>query len=242
MRFSFPIGRLFGTQVRVHSTLLLLLAWVFWEEARESAWQDGLRSVLFFVMVFACVVSHEFGHVWAARRCGIWTSDITLLPIGGMARLERIPEKPAEEIGVAVAGPVVSGLLGLLFWTLSGFDRLGQEISLRNWDHLPAILGSVNFGLLFFNLLPAFPMDGGRVLRAFLAIKLPYLRATEWAAWVGKFLSTVLFASGLLIPLPMLSVLAVFIYVSAARETLNVSARVWPRGGPDPTVGEGSGG
>lgn len=218
MRFSFPIGRVFGTQIRVHSTLILLLLWVLLEEARDSTWGFAWKNVLFLMLVFLSVLLHEFGHVIAARRFGISTPDITLMPIGGMARLEKIPEIPRQEIIVALSGPAVSAGLGLFLWCLNGFHNVFQ-ITLETPGALPAMLSAVNFGLLLFNLIPAFPMDGGRVLRACLAFRFSYAQSTEWASAVGKWIAVALFVCGMILPLPMLSILAGFLYLSAARET-----------------------
>jgi Zn-dependent protease len=218
MRFSFPVGRVFGTQIRIHSTLVLLLLWVFVDEALATSYAFAGRNVLLMALVFCSVLLHEFGHVGAARKYGIRTPDITLLPIGGMARLERIPEEPKQEIFVALAGPAVSALLGFCLWSAEGFPALHLEGTLEEGGQMFATLAAVNFGLLTFNLLPAFPMDGGRVLRACLSLRLPYIRATEWASNIGKCIAAGLFAAAMVIPLPMLSILAVFLYLSAGRE------------------------
>lgn len=225
MRFSFPVGRLFGTQIRIHLTLLFFLVWVFLEEAQDSTWGFAWKNVFFLLLVFTSVLLHEFGHVLAARRFGIATPDITLMPIGGMARLEKIPEIPRQEIAVALAGPAVSAALGISLWTLTGFGNVFQATVLEKPGTLVPMLSSVNFGLLLFNLLPAFPMDGGRVLRACLAFRFSYVQSTQWASQVGKGIAMALFVCGMLLPLPMLSILAVFLYLSAARETAVVTRR-----------------
>jgi Zn-dependent protease len=235
MRYSILAGSLFGTQIRIHATLLLLLAWVFLDEAMASTWEAAAHSVMFLVLVFGCVLSHEFGHVLAARHFGILTPDILLLPIGGMAHLAKIPERPRQEICVALAGPAVSAVLGATFWATTGFENLLLHRDPPEPEHFLTMLSMVNFGLLVFNLLPAFPMDGGRVLRACLALKFPYLQATEWAASIGQWIALGLFAAGLMVPLPMLSVLAAFIYLSARRETQAVSQRQSGQFGASPT-------
>jgi Zn-dependent protease len=236
VRFSFPLCRVFGTQVRLHATLLLLFGWVLADEALSNSWSVAWNSVLLLALVFGSVLLHEFGHVGAARGFGILTPDITLLPIGGMARLERIPEEPRQEILVALAGPAVSAALALCLWTADGFPSLNMERALGEDGNLLTTLATVNFGLLTFNLLPAFPMDGGRVLRACLALRFPYLRATEWASRIGKSIAVFLFAAGVVVPLPMLSILSVFLYLSAGRES-DAATRRASQPGPPQTEG-----
>ena len=230
MRWSFPVARLLGTELRVHAAFLLLLLWVGLARGAEGGWSAAVSSVLLILMVFACVVLHEFGHALAARRFGIRTPDITLMPMGGVAHLERIPEKPTQEIVVALAGPAVSAGLAALFWTASGF-------SAPHWDTLwtpdlalaPTLL-SINLGLLLFNLLPAFPMDGGRVLRAILALRMQHLKATRIAAGIGQALALILGMAGLLLPAPTLLLVAVFVYFGAASEAAQSQFRSVSRG------------
>jgi stage IV sporulation protein FB len=180
--------------------------------------------------VFTCVLLHELGHAWAARRFGIRTPDITLLPIGGLARLERIPERPVEEVGVALAGPAVSAALALVFGALSNFQLTSMESEGQGWDALPANLFTINTGLLAFNLIPAFPLDGGRVFRALLAIRLNYARATQIAAGAGQLLAVLLGAAGLLVPAPMLVFIAAFLFLGAGSEASQVAVREASRG------------
>lgn len=230
MRFSLPVARMFGTQVRVHGTLFLMFGWVLLDEALEETWSAAFRSVETLVLIFSSVLLHEFGHVLAARRYGISTPEITLMPIGGVARLEKVPEVPSEEILVALAGPAVSALTGASLWAASGFENVFAETPDHHSGNLLAILSAVNFSLLIFNLLPAFPMDGGRVLRACLALRFPYAKATEWASQTGKLIAGLLFVLGLTLPMPMLSILAVFIYLSAARENAMTARRMLQEG------------
>jgi Zn-dependent protease/CBS domain-containing protein len=231
MGWSIKLFDVGGTTVRIHMTFFLLLAWIaaiHWTQGGAAAAVDG---VLFIVALFACVVLHEFGHVLAARRYGIATSDITLLPIGGVASLERMPEKPAQEIVVALAGPAVNVVIALLLIFLLGaqFD-LSQMAQLEQAQTtLVGRIAAANVVLFLFNLIPAFPMDGGRVLRAVLAIGLGYTRATRVAASIGQGLA-VLFAFIGLLGNPLLVLVAVFIFLAASGEAGYVQARDYTRG------------
>ncbi len=188
MAWSFPIGRFAGSEVRIHVTFFLLLAWIGIVHYQRGGAAAAAEGLLFILAIFACVIAHEFGHALAARRYGIRTPDITLLPIGGLARLERMPEKPGEEIVVALAGPAVNFVLAILLILLLGarFDLAALEEIENPAAGFFARLAAVNVFLALFNLIPAFPMDGGRVLRAFLAHRLGYARGTQIASTVGR--------------------------------------------------------
>jgi len=219
MRWSIRIARVAGIEVRLHLTFLLFLAWIGFSYYRwggpEAAWQ----GVVFMLALFGCVLLHEFGHAFAAMAFGIRTPDITLLPIGGVARLQRMPDHPWQELVVAVAGPLVNvGIAAVLIFLL------GQQLA---WEHLERLnqpgvawlakLASVNIMLVLFNLIPAFPMDGGRVLRALLAMALPYGRATQIAATIGQGLAFVFGFLGLFTN-PMLLFIAFFVFLGAQQE------------------------
>ncbi len=221
MKWSFSIAKILGIDVRIHVTFFLLLAFIGLGDYQTGGAAAALGAVFFICLIFLCVLLHEFGHALAARRYGIQTSDITMLPIGGVARLERMPEKPAQELVVAIAGPLVNvaiAALLLLGFSLSGhpvhFSALGQTGA-----SLPQKLLFVNLWLVFFNMLPAFPMDGGRVLRAFLAMRLPYARATQIAASIGQFMAFGFGFVGLTHSLPMLVLVGVFIFFGAQSES-----------------------
>src|SRR5262249_13216966 len=148
---------------------------------------------------FACVLAHEFGHIFTARAFGVATPDVTLLPIGGLARLERIPEKPLEEFLIAIARPLVN--VAIAFWLIT---FVGAHLDMGNLavvesNKVPLVdkLAVVNVLLVLFNMIPAFPMDGGRVLRALLATRLDFVRATEIAAFIGQGFAFVLGFAGL---------------------------------------------
>jgi Zn-dependent protease/CBS domain-containing protein len=231
MSWSIRLFDVGGTAVRIHLTFFLLLAWIaaiHWTRGGAVAAVDG---VLFIVLLFVCVLLHEFGHVFAARRYGIRTSDVTLLPIGGLASLERMPEKPSQEIFVALAGPAVNLAIALALVVVLGarFD-LSQVAQLQEaTTTLTGRVAAANIALCVFNLIPAFPMDGGRVLRALLAIPLGYTRATRVAAMIGQGLAFVFALLGLL-GNPLLILIAVFIFLAASGEAGYVQAREYTRG------------
>lgn len=220
MKWSFKLGRMLGIDVYIHVTFLLLLAFV-----AVTHWlaQGSVAAVVagagFFLALFACVLLHEYGHALMARRFGIATHDITLLPIGGVARLERMPDKPIQELWVALAGPAVNvGIAAILaVWlTISGSWEPFSTLSTTGGSFAERLI-AVNVFLVLFNLIPAFPMDGGRVLRAMLAMRLEYTRATRIAATIGQSLAVVFGFVGLFTN-PFLLLIAVFVWIGAAHE------------------------
>jgi Zn-dependent protease/CBS domain-containing protein len=224
---SWKLCRIAGIPVYVHWTFLILLAWVFF--GHVMAGQDlptSLRGVVFVLAIFGCVVLHEMGHALTARRFGVPTSDITLLPIGGVARLREIPDKPAQELLIAIAGPAVNLLLVLALY-LAGV-RVPRATSdaqlLFRGGLLPSLL-FVNLFLMLFNLLPAFPMDGGRVLRALLAMAMDYGRATQIAARIGRLMAVLFGLLGLSAGNPMLVLIAIFVWLGAEAEAMQVQER-----------------
>lgn len=226
MTWSFNIGTFGGTQVRIHVTFALLLLWIWFIQYREGGAAEAWEGVLFILAVFACVVLHEFGHILAARRYGIRTPDITLLPIGGLARLERMPDKPRQELVIAIAGPLVNVVIAALI-----IIGLGYSVGLEQMAEIEnpradffARLAGVNLFLVVFNLIPAFPMDGGRVLRALLGTRMPWARATQIAASIGQALAFVFGFLGLLYN-PMLIFIGIFVYLAAAAEAQDAQLR-----------------
>lgn len=223
MRWSFPIGRLFGSELRVHVTFLLLLIWIggaAWSQAGPEA---ALVNVVYVVLLFACVIAHEYGHALTARRFGIRTPDITLLPIGGLARLERMPEKPVQEILVALAGPMVNVVIFFALWLFVGLTPSDAPLTgeMRFAD-LPQQIAQLNLILAVFNLIPAFPMDGGRVLRAALALRLDRVRATRAAATVGQVIAVGFGLYGLFSGNVILLLIAFFIFSAAGAESADL--------------------
>ena len=219
MRSSLKVASIFGIEVRIHLTFLLFLVWIWFSYYQVAGFAGAVQGVLFILALFACVLLHEFGHAFAARGFGIETPDITLLPIGGVARLNRIPDKPWQELVVAIAGPlvnvVIAGVLIFVIHTSATFEQLEYLENPR--VELLAKLASVNVMLVLFNLIPAFPMDGGRVLRALLAMVMPYARATQIAAWIGQGLAVVFGIFGIF-GNPLLIFIAFFIFVGAQQE------------------------
>jgi Zn-dependent protease/predicted transcriptional regulator len=220
MKWSLKLGRILGIDVYLHLTFLLLLAYVGLSEwAAQWSLQAALVGMSFFAGLFGCVLLHEFGHALMARRYGIRTHDITLLPIGGVARLERMPDKPIEELWVALAGPAVNVAIALVLFLWLWATGQGQPnlaLSITQGGVLEGWL-TVNLLLVGFNLLPAFPMDGGRVLRALLALRMRSARATQIAARIGQGMA-VLFGLFGLWGNPMLLFIAMFVWIGASQE------------------------
>jgi Zn-dependent protease len=224
MRWSYRIARVAGIDVNIHVTFLLLLAWFGAISWRSGGAAGAVQGVGFTLLLFLCVLLHEFGHAFAARAYGIRTPDITLLPIGGVARLERMPDKPIQELVVAVAGPAVNVVIAFLLVfvlaakvslaSLAGLDGIGSVDG-----SLTANLLAVNLMLVAFNAIPAFPMDGGRVLRALLAMKMNHLLATTIAARVGQVLALGFAVASLTgYGSPMLLFIALFVFAGAQQE------------------------
>lgn len=219
VKWSFQIARVAGIDVKIHATFLLLLVWLGFGYYESGGMGAVIAGLAFILLLFACVVLHEFGHALAARAYGIRTPDITLLPIGGVARLERIPEKPSQELVVALAGPAVNVVIAFgLYVVLGKFFDLGDLASVEDQrGNLLTKLLAVNVMLVVFNLIPAFPMDGGRILRALLATRIKHARATRIAAGIGQAVAILLGILGLL-GNPVLLFIAVFVFFGAQQE------------------------
>jgi len=205
---SYKLTTVMGIPIRVHLTLVILLLFV--------AFTRGLPGILIAVGVFASVALHELGHSWVAIRKGCQVREIMLLPIGGVAKMSHIPSRPMDEFLVAAAGPLVSFLLAVLFWglTFTGFFTM-----------LFINLFVINLMLCLFNLLPSFPMDGGRIFRAFMSPRLGRLKATALAARIGRIMAVAFGIFGLFNGQFLLILIAIFIYNAAGAEYRAVYAQ-----------------
>jgi Zn-dependent protease len=220
MPWSWKLVRIAGIDVYVHATFFMVVVWIaliHWNEGHSLA--AVVEGVGFILTLFTCIVLHEFGHALTAARYGIRTRDITLLPIGGLARLERIPDVPVQELWVALAGPAVNVVIAIVLFAGLQMSGAGQSV-----DRIGVATGTfaervmlANVFLAGFNLLPAFPMDGGRALRAFLATRMEYTRATQRAAMIGQGMA-ILFGFVGLQGNPMLIFIALFVWIGAGQE------------------------
>jgi len=232
MNGSWQIGKIAGIDVKVHFTFFFILIW-FGLSAYISGGNiaSAMTNVLLILSLFLCVVLHELGHALTARLFGIHTQDITLLPIGGVARLERMPEDPKEELLVAVAGPAVNAVIsaGLFTGLLMGgfFSQLGNIPAMMNNFWLQLLIANIT--LVLFNLIPAFPMDGGRVLRSILALNMDHLKATRLAANIGRGLAALMGIAGLFLN-PWLVLTATFVWFGAGAEAQAVEMKTGLKG------------
>lgn len=233
MRWSWKLGEVAGIGVLVHATFLMIVAWValsHWLVERSAS--AALGGALFVLALFACVVLHELGHALVAKRFGVRTRDITLYPIGGVARLERLPDDPRQEAAIGLAGPAVNLVLAALLGALAATGGTAplSELAVGRGPFLERLVVA-NLFLAGFNLLPAFPMDGGRVLRALLATRLSYVRATEIAAGVGQAVALAFGLVGLFTN-PFLVFIALFVWLGASSEAAAAQMRAAFRGLP----------
>ncbi|MEL7348970.1 MAG: site-2 protease family protein, partial [Pseudomonadota bacterium] len=213
MSWSFKLLQIGDTELKVHLTFFLLLLWVAATGYPQGGLGAAMQGVLFVLMVFACVILHELGHVIAAQYYGIRTPEITVLPIGGLARLERMPQKPSQELVVAIAGPLVNVVIAGVLWGLLGarFDLSSMAELTAAGRTLQGQLLAVNVMLVVFNLIPAFPLDGGRIFRALLGYAMARDRATRLAARVGQAVAVVFAFAGLFYN-PFLVLIAIFMF------------------------------
>lgn len=231
MRWSLTLGKLSGTEIRIHFTFFLFLVWLWFAYYRQGGTAAAWQGVIFVALLFFCVLLHEFGHIFAARRYGVKSPDVTLWPFGGIANLDRIPEKPREELVIAIAGPLVNVVIAAALLLYLGSTT--NAASLMQVDEvggsLVAKLAGANLFLAIFNMIPAFPMDGGRVLRALLAIRFGFARATELAAAVGQGFAVLLGILGIF-GNPMLVIIAIFVFLAASGEAGQVQLQQIARG------------
>jgi Zn-dependent protease/CBS domain-containing protein len=229
MKWSWRIGQVAGIGIYIHFTFLILLGWLgLLHFLSGDSIETALKGLLFIIALFTIVVLHELGHAVAAKRYGIRTRDITLLPIGGVARLERMPEDPKQELVVALAGPAVNVVLAAVFFALivlTGERVEDPENVMVTGGPFLTQMFVVNVGLVLFNLLPAFPMDGGRVLRALLAMRMDYVQATQVAASIGQGMALLFGFLGLFGSNPILLFIALFVWMGAAAESSMVQMK-----------------
>jgi Zn-dependent protease/predicted transcriptional regulator len=229
MRGSLRLGTIAGIGVYLHWTFVILVAWIFGAHLLSGrGWLAGVAGVAFICALFGCIVLHELGHALTARRFGVATRDITLLPIGGVARLQRMPEHPLQEFLVAVGGPVVTAViacvLAAVLWLSGG--TLRPDAAEMAPDRFVQNLMWANVILLVFNLIPAFPMDGGRMLRSLLALKLDYVRATNIAARLGQVMAIGFAIFALLSGNLFLLFIALFVFLGASGESHMAQVRM----------------
>jgi Zn-dependent protease/CBS domain-containing protein len=227
MRWSWKIGEFAGIGVYIHATFWLLILFILYSHwSQGHGFATALAGVVFVLAIFACLVLHEFGHALTARKFGIQTRDITLLPIGGLARLERMPEDPRQELWVAAAGPAVNVVIAAVLYGMLAAAGVRPDLENLQWvgGNFLNKLMVVNVWLVAFNLLPAFPMDGGRVLRALLATRIEYTRATQVAARVGQMMAFLFGFIGLFTN-PFLVFIALFVWMGAEQEAAMVQMR-----------------
>lgn len=235
MNWSIPLLRLRGIEIKVHVTFVLILIWAayYWGIGMEAGMQGALFGVVATLLLFVCVTLHELGHAFQALRYGIEVEDITLLPIGGVARL-RVPDNARQELAIAVAGPLVNVViavaligLGAILEATSLLTPADLDDTMRDaeWSGLLAYLTLANIWLVLFNAIPAFPMDGGRVLRALLALRLDYARATAIAVSIGQGLALLFGLAGFATGNFYLILIAAFVWFGASQEGAQVTLR-----------------
>ena len=226
MKWSIPMGRVWGIPIRMHLTFILLLAWIGWLGWTVDGLSSSLWALALIICLFACVVLHELGHSFVAMRFGARVRSVTLFPIGGVASMQSIPEKPYQELLVSIAGPLVNVVIALVLMAArGGYHTLGeQNVFPMSIGELVDALMNANLILAVFNLIPAFPMDGGRVLRSVLALFLPFPRATSVAATLGQILAVGFVLVGL-VKNPFLVIIGIFIFFGAESEERTVRVK-----------------
>ena len=228
MKYSVNIGKVAGIRIFLHWTFLILIGWIIMLNLRANmGWADILWSLALIACIFACITAHELGHALVAKRFDIKTQDITLLPIGGLARLDVIPERPKEELLITLAGPAVNLAIAVALYPLvllnPDMPDFAEMESIGAENFIPALM-SINIWLAVFNLIPAFPMDGGRAFRALLAFRIGQVKATRIAASVGQILAMVFVFAGFWLN-PFLIFIGLFIFLGAQSEAAVVETR-----------------
>lgn len=229
MRWSWKIGEVAGIGIYIHATFWLLIAFILlgdWSQNHNLG--AAVYGAVFVFVIFGCIVLHELGHALTALHFGIKTRDITLLPIGGLARLERVPDQPLQELWVALAGPAVNVVIALVLYVILLATGLHANITQFHWQggNFLNKLMVVNIWLVLFNLIPAFPMDGGRVLRALLATRMEFTQATHIAARIGQGIAYLFGLLGLFTD-PFLLFIALFVWIGAEQESAMAHMHTW---------------
>ncbi|TGV04342.1 site-2 protease family protein [Flavivirga rizhaonensis] len=238
MKANLNLGSVSGIKIIVHWTFFFLIAWIVFSELKHGGTTHSiLFNIALVLAAFTCVVLHELGHALTAKRFGIETKKITLLPIGGMASLERIPESPKQELLVTIAGPLVNIIIAIFLYFIVpvnefmhlNFTETFETLSSFTLQNFLFFLFIVNVGLVVFNIIPAFPMDGGRILRALLAMKMDRVKATQIASSIGQVIAVFFLLIGLLYN-PFLVFIALFIFLGAYGENKMVQHLVLLKG------------
>jgi Zn-dependent protease len=218
MKWSISAGSIFGIKLRIHLTFFLLPLYVFFSDIKAGFAQAGL-SVLFVCAIFACVVIHELSHSLVARRFGREPKNITLFPFGGVAAIDMIPTKPSQEIAISIVGPAINIVIAIMLAMVGGL-KLAAAVEGTNLTASQSFIADLivaNIVLAVFNLIPALPMDGGRVFRSILALKFGFLRATLWAVTIGKVIAVLFIILGFRYN-PWLVLIGLFIFTGADSE------------------------
>lgn len=228
MKNSLYIAKISGIKIFIHWSFFILIIWIIISGIlRRNNTFEILYSIAFILTIFCCVILHELGHALVAKRFHYKTKDIILLPIGGMARMDELPENPKQELLVAIAGPVVNVIIAGIVYPFIPWNEIRNtplnELLIDENNFLFSLF-FVNISLAVFNLIPAFPMDGGRVFRALLSMRMDRIKATAIAAYTGQTIAVLFFILGILFN-PILALIAVFIFITAQAENDQVRSK-----------------
>jgi Zn-dependent protease/CBS domain-containing protein len=229
MSWSIKLFKIRGIDVKIHLTFVLILIWAAyrWSSITGAGWEGAAFGVVATLLLFVAITLHELGHSFQALKFGVRVNDITLMPMGGLAQMEEIPEKPSQELRITLAGPLVNfAIAGLLIGlgallqvrSVISLQELAQSLWQVSWSGMLAYLTMANLAIGLFNLIPAFPMDGGRVLRALLATRIDYSKATTIAIFIGQGLAWLLGLWGFMIGNYILVLIAIFVWMGAGHE------------------------
>ncbi|MFW5886974.1 MAG: site-2 protease family protein [Bacteroidota bacterium] len=229
MKNSLELGRPFGIKLGIHWTFILLIAWVVAVDLmRGRTLAETLITILFVLVLFVCVVMHEYGHALVAKKYGYPTKSITLLPIGGMANITKMPEKPKQELLITGAGLAVNIVIAAALWgiisTTGGMSVQNLSFEAITWNNFLVLLMAVNILLVIFNLIPAFPMDGGRLLRAILSFRMNREKATKIAMLSGQAFGVIFVFGGIFVN-PFLVIIGIFVFIGARMEYEEVRSK-----------------